>query len=212
MSGEMGASREALELTARALARRLIRGPRAGGQSFAQSKRPQWIGSAGLLAPIQTIHHGLGSSLKFGVVRPLSHETVRLLMSAHVLMSGSERASHSLLGGSVGLIYTPHPHRFTPHVGLGLLAGYQWCDHIKREVTALDPQQLLIGARDELVIDESGALRPWVEIGWAWRGGFIEPGLSVRYHVTDFLYEERGPALSVSVDIAWRSDADQPTE
>jgi len=187
------------------LARRVIRGPKLPETVSAQTQPMVWGIALGTVRAQRGWYGDYGTYFNlsgFKSISSLSHLEVRVGLSNSAIHNTT--VDLSTLGIDVGLKYSPLSTGLDLWLSAGIMGAYQSWSMIERNIKPLDEQSLLWGSARKQNQGQAFGIAPWMEAGWIWSSGRLQPYLALRYVPLGFPTDQKWAEVSFLFGLRWR--------
>jgi hypothetical protein len=187
------------------LARRVLKGPKLPKVKPKEDALVHWGVALGMVKPHQEKYAGYGTS--FGVNRftYISERTdLELKVGLHGLSFQESGFELSTINLDLGLKYSPLADGLDLWLSAGIMGSYRYWFMIERDVNPIDSQELLWSSGDRQTEGQGFGVAPWIEAGWIWSVGQLQPYLASRYVPFGLPSGQDWAEVSLLFGLRWR--------
>ena len=189
----------------RQIARRMLKGPRLPTKIAKGTAPSLWGVGIGFVQPQQSRYDGYGLHLNIARYLRFSETSpVALRLGTSYSLTETSDFEVGTVGLDFGLKYDPLSEGVGLWLSGGMMVGYHHWNMTEREVQPLDLQEQLWGRRLRWRESESWGVAPWLEAGWIWSKGRIQPYLASRYVPLGLPTHHDWAELSFLLGLRWR--------
>lgn len=188
----------------RRLARRVLRGPRPPKKEDSSLLKRFWSVSLGLYWAQISPENTPGSQVSISTSQKLSPDSA---LDVYLGVVGSRLAHSELelseLGFDLGLSWSPIQTGLGPRLSGGFNLSSHHRAQIKRIVEPLDEQRQLWVSRRALEVVDGWNSALWLEAGWHWSTGRLQPHFILRYTPLRVSTDQTWAELSARFGFRW---------
>ena len=189
----------------RILAKKVLKGPKLPRTISREAQLNLWSVGLGTVWPQQGRYYDYGMYFNVSRFRRLSEESpieIRFGMSYSLTEADDFEVNTS--GLEVGLTYSPRSDGLGLWLSGGVMGAYHRWSLIKREVRALDQDELFVGSKRRRDEGDTFGVAPWLEAGWIWSRGHLQPYIASRYVPLGLPLEQEWAEWSFLFGLRWR--------
>ena len=187
------------------LARRALKGPKLPKMKLDEAPHPAWGITLGMVRPNQGRYHGYGTSLSINTFRQVNDSSsLELRLGLNGSTTQSSEAELSSAGFDIGIKYTPLSTGLDLWLSVGITGIYRTWWVIEHKAEPIDLEERLWAHSRHQNEGQAFGIVPWIETGWIWSAGKLQPHLALRYVPLGLPNEHDWTEISLLFGLRWR--------